>query len=150
MSIPIAIHLLAALIWVGGMFFALVMVRPAALELDTEHRVRLWMNIMNRFIHWIWGAVIALPVTGYWMLYAHMGGMEYAGTHILIMQIVGWMMIALFLFVFFVPYQGMRRMFDKLLMPEAGLYMEWIRTIMSINLLLGIGVILVAVTGRFW
>lgn len=150
MTIPIAIHLMAAILWVGGMFFALVMVRPAALELDTDHRVRLWMNIMDRFIPMVWVAVIALPATGYWMIYTQMGGLEFAGRHIHLMQVGGWIMIALFLFVFFVPYRGMRRMYKKLLLPEAGLYMEWIRVVMGVNLLLGMIVAVVAAAGRYW
>ena len=50
------IHHLAALIWVGGMFFAYVALRPAAMEvLDPPQRLRLWDAVFRRFFQWVWG-----------------------------------------------------------------------------------------------
>ena len=58
------IHLLAALIWVGGMFFAYVVLRPAAVEaLEPPQRLRLWDAAFRRFFVWVWGAVVVLPAS---------------------------------------------------------------------------------------
>jgi uncharacterized membrane protein len=77
------IHLLAALIWVGGMFFAYVTLRPAAAEvLEPPQRLSLWDAVFRRFFSWVWGAVSILMVSGLYMVYLY-GGLTHVGRHIL-------------------------------------------------------------------
>ena len=46
----LAIHLLLALLWVGGMFFAYLVLRPvAATELEPPQRLPLWRGVFSRF-----------------------------------------------------------------------------------------------------
>lgn len=48
------IHLLAAIVWVGGMFFAYMVLRPAAVEvLEPPARLRLWNVVFRRFFPWV-------------------------------------------------------------------------------------------------
>jgi len=51
MSIAIAsvLHVVAAVIWVGGMFFAYVCLRPAVGALEPPARCRLWRVALGRF-----------------------------------------------------------------------------------------------------
>ncbi|MBF0127226.1 MAG: hypothetical protein HQM02_08435 [Magnetococcales bacterium] len=149
MAFAITLHFLAAVVWVGGMFFALLILRPASLDLDLPTRVGLWARVLRRFVPVVWGAVLLLPATGYWMIGHALGGLAGAGHHVLIMQILGWTMILLFLLLFWRGFLPMRRMARELLIPEAGLYIERIRAIIQINLVLGIIVICVATAGRF-
>ena len=66
------IHLLAVLIWVGGMFFAYVVLRPAAVEvLQPPERLRLWESVFRRFFNWVWGAAGAILVTGLYLIYLY-------------------------------------------------------------------------------
>ena len=146
----LAIHMLAAVVWVGGMFFAHLFLRPAALSLATEQRVDLWFGVLSRFFPWVWGIVVALPLSGYGLLFTTFGGLQNTGHHILIMQILGWAMIALFVFLYFAFYRNMAQRVTKRLIPEAGLYLNRIRILVSINLLLGMATVLVATTGRYW
>ncbi len=45
-----ALHLLAAVVWVGGMFFAWMILRPAAVDiLEPPARLRLWLSVFKRF-----------------------------------------------------------------------------------------------------
>ena len=61
-------HLLAAVIWVGGMFFAYTALRPAADKLlEAPQRLKLWRKTFISFFIWVWLAIIALPATGYWI-----------------------------------------------------------------------------------
>ena len=69
MFLLLALHTLAAVLWVGGMFFALVVLRPAADGLDGPERLRLWRRVFARFFPWVWVAVATLLVTGYIMLF---------------------------------------------------------------------------------
>lgn len=150
MGTLLTIHLLVAIIWVGGMFFAHMVLRPVAMNLELEEKVRLWHGVLNRFIPWVWGAVLLLPLTGYWMVIREMGGLTHVGIHVHIMQGIGWVMIALFLYLFFRPYQAMRRMVREHLFPEAGLYFQRIRVIMITNLVLGLVNSIVGNAGRYW
>ncbi len=59
------LHLLAALAWVGGMFFAWMILRPAAVAvLQPPERLRLWLDVFLRFFAWVWAAVLVLPISG--------------------------------------------------------------------------------------
>ncbi|MBF0273413.1 MAG: CopD family protein [Magnetococcales bacterium] len=150
MAIALLLHLVAATLWVGGMFFALLILRPATLALEIPVRVGLWSRVLERFMVVVWGAVITLPVTGYWMIFAGFGGMNGLGLHIHIMEGVGWCMIGLFLVLYFRAYRPMRRMAEQLLIPETGLYIERIRKIVLINLILGLITFVAAGAGRYW
>lgn len=49
-SLVYTLHVLAALIWVGGMFFAWMILRPAAVAaLEGPARLKLWANVFNVF-----------------------------------------------------------------------------------------------------
>ncbi|NKB21017.1 MAG: hypothetical protein GKS01_11000 [Alphaproteobacteria bacterium] len=59
------LHLLAAVIWVGGMFFAVYVLRLAAGPMEPPERVALWGRAFAKFFPWVWMAIIIMPVTGY-------------------------------------------------------------------------------------
>ena len=69
MSIALTFHILAIVIWVGGMFFAYMALRPAAASvLEPQQRLTLWSAVFARFFPWVWLAVISILASGYWML----------------------------------------------------------------------------------
>ncbi|THF59198.1 MAG: hypothetical protein E8F57_04765, partial [Methylophaga nitratireducenticrescens] len=101
MGIAISLHLLASVIWVGGLFFAFMFLRPvAATLLEPEQRFPLWANVFKRFFPWVWASVVTILITGFGMLFM-MGGMGAVGVHVHIMLLLGIFMILLFLHVFF-------------------------------------------------
>src|SRR5690606_5692971 len=64
MSLLFPLHLLAAVVWVGGMFFAYMALRPAAATvLPPPQRLPLWTQTFRRFFPWVWITVVLLPVT---------------------------------------------------------------------------------------
>ena len=110
MPFAIALHILAAVIWVGGMFFAYMALRPVAASLlEPPLRLPLWSQTFARFFPWVWTAVVALPLTGYWMILVPFEGFANAGGHIHLMQAPGWAMIAIFLHAYFAPYRRLRQ-----------------------------------------
>src|SRR5574340_616142 len=95
------IHLFAVLIWVGGMFFAHMVLRPAAAEtLDPPLRLRLLEAVFRRFFNWVWGATGAILVTGFYLMYLY-GGIAHTARHVHIMLALGLAMMAIFGYVFF-------------------------------------------------
>lgn len=150
MAIPITLHILAAVIWVGGMFFAYVALRPvAASVLHPPLRMPLWAKTFARFFPWVWGAVILLPVTGYWMIFGIFEGFANAGVHVHIMQVSGWIMILVFLHVFFAPFQRLKEAVAAQDWPAAGQQLGQIRTLIGANLALGLLTVVVATGGRY-
>nr|CRH05334.1 Conserved membrane protein of unknown function [Candidatus Magnetococcus massalia] len=149
MSVAVTLHLLAMVIWVGGMFFAHNFLRPASQQLPLEQRITLWAGVFRRFFALVWISAITLPVTGYWIIFSQMGGMAGVGLYIHLMQGLGLLMIALYTYMYFGPYRAFKRMADELLFPEAGMYMLKIRTIVTINLVLGLTTVIVGSAGRY-
>jgi len=150
MFIAIPLHLLATVIWVGGMFFAYMALRPVAASLlEPPQRLLLWSQTFDRFFPWVWAAVISLSVTGLWMVFSVFGGFGHVGLYIYLMTGIGLLMILLFLHVFFSPYRRMQQALAANDFPEAGRRLAQIRVIIGINLMLGLLVIVVAGAGRF-
>lgn len=150
MSLFIPLHLLAAIIWVGGMFFAYMALRPvAATLLDPPQRLPLWTQTFLRFFPWAWLAVVLLPATGYAMLFGVLGGMANAGLHVHIMQGLGWLMILLYLHMFFAPFQRLKRAVAIGDWLAGGQQLAQIRRVVGINLILGLIVAAVASSGRY-
>lgn len=151
MNVPFAflitLHLLAALIWVGGMFFAYLALRPAAQGFEPSVRLPLWSRTFARFFPWVWAAIVLLPLTGYWMILGVYHGFANVGVHVHVMQALGWLMILLYLHLFFAPYRRMNQALAGSNLQEAGRRLGQIRKIIAINLTLGLIVVIVAVAG---
>jgi len=148
MPLAITLHLLAAVIWVGGMFLAYVCVRPvAARVLEPPQRLTLWCHLFSRFFPWVWAAVATLLLTGHWMI-GLMGGMAVAGLHVHIMLTTGYLMVALFLHLYFSPYQRLKKAVAVSDWPLAAVQLNQIRRFVGINLVLGLVTMANAVGGR--
>jgi uncharacterized membrane protein len=149
-AIAIALHMLSAVIWVGGMFFAHQALRPvAATLLEPPQRLPLWVGTLGRFFVWVWLAVILLLATGYWMALNMFGSFAAFPLYVNLMQGIGLLMVLLYFHVYFAPYQGLRRSVSAGDWPAAAAQLARIRRIVGINLILGLTVVCVAAAGRF-
>ena len=149
MSIALSLHLLAAVIWVGGMFFAYVCLRPVAASLlEPPHRLQLWAHVFVRFFSWVWAAVITLIVTGHGMI-ALYGGFGSIGKHVHIMLALGYVMFLLFAHLYFAPFKRLKRAVEAADWATAGNNLNQIRKIVGINLVLGLVTVVVASAGRY-
>jgi uncharacterized membrane protein len=151
MSIAIALHVLAAIIWVGGMFFAHQALRPAAVQvLEPPLRLQLWVQTFKRFFVWVWLSIFVLLASGYWMLFNVFGGFSNAGMHIHLMQALGLAMVAIYLHVFFAPYRKLRYAVIIEDYAEGGKQLGRIRKLVGLNVLLGLAVAAIASGGRYF
>jgi uncharacterized membrane protein len=150
MIFAIALHLLSSVIWVGGMFFAYVALRPVAGSLlEAPVRLSLWSQVFQRFFPWVWASVIILLATGLWMTISFFGGMASVGPHIHIMLTLGLVMMLLFMHVFFSPYKKLQRAVIAKEWEVGGKALNQIRQLIAINLTIGLIVVVVASAGRY-
>ncbi len=147
MAIALALHVVFAVIWVGGMFFAYMALRPVAASLlDPPVRLPLWSKTFGRFFPWVWAAILILPVTGTLLI---RGGYASASLHyVQAMMGLGTLMILLFLHVFFAPYRRMNQAIATQDWKEAGRRLGQIRQTIAVNLTLGVVTVLIASGGR--
>ncbi len=144
-SLTYTLHVLPALIWVGGMFFAWMILRPAAVsELDAPARLKLWSEVFRRFFQWVWGAVILLPVSGIGLLHLRFAGFETAPAYTYIMMGLYLVMLALFLRLQLLKLPQLRRAVEVRDWTAGGATLGRIRRLVGINLLIGLSLISIA------
>ena len=150
LAIALALHILSAVVWVGGMFAAYLCLRPAAGPLEAPQRLSLWRRFFAKFFPWVWASVVLLLATGFWMMLSFFGGMAHAPVYIHVMMGLGIAMALLYVWLFHGPWLKFKRAVDAGDWPTAGAQLNRIRQIIAINLPLGLIVVIVGGTGRFW
>lgn len=141
------LHLTGVVLWVGGMFFAWMCLRPvAAVQLAPPARLQLWTGVFARFFPWVWGAILAIFLTGLLTMLAV--GMKYAPLHWHLMLGLGLLMIGLFIHVFAAPYGRLKAAVAAQDWLKGGVALGQIRQLVGINLVMGIATIAVASLGR--
>jgi uncharacterized membrane protein len=144
------IHLISVIIWVGGMFFAYMVLRPAAVDvLQPPERLRLWDKVFSRFFNWVWGAVGLIFASGLYMIYLY-GGMAHVPRFIHVMLLLGLIMAGIYGYVFFGCYVPLKLHVAKERWKEAGEILGRIRKLVALNLTLGLVTVGVAVIGIAW
>ncbi len=146
-----ALHALAAVIWVGGMFFAYQILRPVVGGLSPPpERLKFWDAVFVKFFPWVWAAVILLPLTGYLLIAQLFTGFATAPIHVHWMHGLGLLMVALFLYLYYAPFRTFKQAVQAEDWPTGAAQLNTIRKIIATNLVLGLITVLLATTGRFW
>ncbi len=150
MSIAIAIHLLSAVIWIGGMFFAYVILRPVAADLlEPPLRLNLWQNVFNAFFNWVWLFILLLFISGYWMAFRIYHAPEHFPIYINVMIGLAIVMTVIFAFLYFQPYQKLKQRLSEKDIPGAAQQLALIRKMIATNLTLGLLLVISASSGRY-
>ena len=150
MGVALFLHVLAVVIWVGGMFFAYMCLRPvAASQLEPPARLTLWSGVFARFFPWVFASIATILATGLWMVYAVYGGFSASGLYINLMFWLGLVLMLIFLHVNFAPYRRLRRAVELADWPTGAKKLAQIRVLVGINTLLGLLVITIASGGRY-
>ena len=144
-NLLLALHLLAASAWVGGMAYALLVLRPALSVLDPAPRLQVHMLTLKRFFLIVWHAMPIMLLTGWGMIGAAGWGMAHLPWYVNVMQALALVMAGVFLWAFFGPFRRLRRAIRP--GPEL---LDRIRLLITVNLVLGVAVIVVASLGHVW
>jgi uncharacterized membrane protein len=148
LAVAIALHQLATVIWVGGMFFAHFALRTSAQRrLEPPQRLPLLLSVFDRFFRWVWAAVVVLWATGLWIFVGiYSGAMAW---HVHVMMALALVMTALFAYIYFVPYRALARSVAAGDWAEGGRRVGVIRQIILVNLGLGVLTAMLGSAGRY-
>lgn len=147
MSLSLFLHVISVVVWVGGMFFAWMALRPvAASVLEPPQRLTLWAGVFDKFFPWVWISVVLILLTGLHMLML-LGGAAAPG-YALTMLVLGVVMMLIFGHVFFSPYKKLKRAVAEQNWPAGGAALGLIRKLIGINLTIGLMTIAVVFLGR--
>lgn len=144
------IHVLAIVVWIGGMVFAHFFLRPAALQLEAPQRVRLMHGALQRFFSAVLVAIVAVLATGLWMIgrVAKQSVQAGAGFDMplswTLMATLGILMMLIFGHIRFALFKRLGRAVAQNDWPAGGAALASIRTWVGINL--AIGVLIIAIT----
>ena len=148
------LHVLSIVVWIGGRGFSLFVLRPAFAQLDAPLRLRLMHDVLGRFFKAVLVASLLTLASGVWMLgrvakqVVQSGGnfeMPLAWT---VMAVLGVAMVAIFMHIRFVLFKRLGRAVTMSDWAAGGEALAQIRTWVSINL--GLGVLVLLVTLMRW
>lgn len=148
LSFSLTLHILAAVIWVGGLFFSYVLLRPALATIDAEtmsnpQRLLLWSRVLKKFFPWVWMCIVILLASGFLMI-SLMGGFSEVGNHVYIMIFLGIVMMGIFKFIYVAPFKHLCRGIEEENWEVAAYAMGTIRQLVMVNLVLGFLTIVIA------
>jgi uncharacterized membrane protein len=144
------VHLLAIIIWLGGMAFALFFLRPALATLEPAVRLPLMHEVMRRFTNAIIAVSLITLFTGLWMIgnvaraAAEGGGGFTMPLDWKVMSTLGVLMVLIFGHIRFALYKRCDLSVQAKDWPAAAAVMEKVRFWVLVNL--AIGVFIVAFT----
>ena len=142
-NILLALHVLGAAIWVGGMVFSLFVLRPSLGLLPPAQRLTLHTAVFARFFRLVWHVMPIVLLTGYAMVYLF-GGFAGVSPAVHVMHGLGIAMAVVFVVIFFGPWAAMRAAQAAADTVAAAAAVKRIRKLILANLILGSLAIIVA------
>jgi uncharacterized membrane protein len=142
-------HLLAVIVWIGGMVFAHFFMRPAALKLEPPQRIRLMHGALQRFFAAVLVAIVVILGSGLWMIGNAAKTSVQAGLGFnmpldwTIMATLGLVMMAIFGHIRFALFKRLGKAVASSDWAAGGAALASIRTWVGINLAIGVVIIVV-------
>lgn len=142
----LALHLLAATFWVGGMAALHVAVRPSLATLEPPVRLPFVERVLGRFLNALFLAIALVVATGL-ALVLRAGG--FAAVHWSVHAMFGLAlaMIVIFAYVRFGPYAQLRRAARAGDWKTGADRLAAVRQLVFVNLLIGTLIYVVAIVG---
>jgi uncharacterized membrane protein len=148
------LHVLATVVWIGGMVFAHFFLRPALVQLEPPVRLRLMHEVLGRFFKAVLVASLLTLVSGVWMLgrvakqVVQSGGSFQMPLAWTVMAVLGLLMVAIFMHIRFALYKRLSHAVAASDWPAGAVALGQIRLWVSVNL--GLGVVVLLVTLMRW
>jgi len=143
-------HILAIIVWMGGMVFAHFFLRPAVMSLEAPERVRVMYEVLRRFFNAVSVAVLVILTSGLWMIgreakqAVQSGGNFSMPLSWTLMASFGILMMLIFAHIRFALFKSLSRAVQAADWTAGGIALASIRTWVAVNL--SLGVLIVAIT----
>jgi len=148
-ALAIILHLIAINIWVGGMFFIIVVLGKVVSTLEIPEQHTFWLHILERFFIWVWLAVIVLLGSGIGMIFYRYGGPTASPVYVLVMASFGITMATIFFIIYFLFYRRFQRELRVGNKEGVRQQLRIIRRLSIVNMVLGLCVVIVIGGGPF-
>ncbi|HEV3105233.1 MAG TPA: CopD family protein [Trinickia sp.] len=145
-DVALFLHLIAVVVWVGGMVFAHFCLRPSLSDVSPQLRLPLIEAVFARFFGWVGAAVLVILVSGGFLLMRFGGG--HAPWPLHLMAALGIVMMLIFGHVRFAVFPRIRRAVQAQKWPDGARAVDAMRRLVTLNLALGVVTIAVAVLSR--
>jgi len=137
----LGLHVLGVAAWVGGMAFALLILRPSLSVLEPPQRLLVHGEVFRRFFRLVWHVIPIVLLSGYLLLFVYRGGFAGAAWNVHVMHLTGLAMTAVFVAIVVGPWQAFRAASNAV---ERIAEAARIRRLVMVNLVLGALTIVVA------
>ncbi len=121
-------HIFFAILWIGGMIYSLIFMRPALERVDENCRVTIIQNTWSRFFYAVWLSIIVLFLTG--MAIWHQFRLDFSKNPLFHLKLLMFVIMVI-IFAYIHLYLFRRKIFSS------------IPTLMMINLILGVLIVMV-------
>lgn len=141
------LHLLAIVVWIGGMVFAHFFLRPAALQLEAAQRIRLMPGALQRFFQAVLVSVVIVLTSGLWMIgrvakQTVQAGLDFQmPLHWTLMAALGIVMMAIFGHIRLALFKRLDRAVQANDWAAGGAALGSIRLWVGVNLAIGVAII---------
>jgi uncharacterized membrane protein len=139
------LHVSGVVVWVGGMAFAYLCLRPAAGQLAPQERLSLWAAVFARFFPQVWLAVACILGSGLGMLFEVVFAGAPRAWHV--RMLTGLVLVGVFVSVWFGPWPALRGAVAQRDWARGAVALNTIRRRVALNLALGAATILIATVG---
>lgn len=146
MNVALFLHLTAVVVWVGGMVFAQFCLRPSLSDVSPQLRLPLVEAVFGRFFNWVGAAVLAILISGVFLLVIFGG--EGAPWPLRLMAALGVVMMMIFGHLRFAVFPRITRAVQAQRWPDGARAVDAMRRLVFANLVLGVVTIGVAVYSR--
>jgi uncharacterized membrane protein len=148
-----AAHVLSIIAWLGGMMFVAFFLRPALAGLEVSTRLKFMHDVLGRFFKAVLWLSLTAVVSGFWMMgrvakqTVQSGGQWNTPLEWWVMAVLGVVMFAIFGHIRFALYKRFSTAVAASDWPAGAAALLAIRQWVTINLCLGIAIVLVVLVG---
>jgi uncharacterized membrane protein len=141
------VHVLAIVLWVGGMVFAHFFLRPAVATLEPPVRLRLMQDVLQRFFNAVTVVSLLALFTGFWMMgnvaksVVQSGGSFSSPLDWTVMAALGTAMVLIFGHIRFALFGRLKRAVAASDWAAGGAAMNSLRQWVTVNMALGLFII---------
>ena len=149
-GLVLAIHILAVIIWLGGLFFLVVVLGPSAKALDAAGAPSFWHRTLSRSLAWGWLSLFVMVGTGIAMVFLVFGGYGYLPNIHRVNMAIGIPAIALYGYTSLMPWRQFSHAARSNDRVVAAKKFHQVRTLLATILVVALSAAFTSALGRYY